>query len=59
MSKRKKSKFLRIRCQKCKNEQVIFSRASTVIKCTKCEEILSEPKGGKAEIKALILEELK
>ena len=53
-----KTKFIKVRCGKCKNEQIIFSNASTNIKCLVCQEILAEPKGGKAEIKADVLEVL-
>ncbi len=50
------SKFIKVRCQKCKNEQVIFANAATTIKCLVCEEVLAESKGGKAEVKAEIVE---
>ena len=53
-----KTKFIKVRCGKCKNEQIIFSNASTNIKCLVCQEILAEPKGGKAEVKADVLEVL-
>lgn len=51
-----KSKFLRVVCPKCKNEQVIFDKSATLVKCLKCGEILAEPTGGKARIKGKILE---
>lgn len=50
------SKFIKIRCNKCKNEQIIFEKASTQVKCLVCGEILAIPKGGKAEIKTTVLE---
>ncbi len=50
------SKFIKIRCKKCKNEQIIFEKASTEIKCLVCGEVLAIPKGGKAKIKATSLE---
>ena len=49
------SKFLRVKCKKCKNEQVIFNKASTVVKCLVCGDILAEPAGGKADIKTKVL----
>ncbi len=52
------SKFIKVRCQKCKNEQIIFDKADKIIKCLVCEEILAEPTGGKAKIMANILEAL-
>jgi len=52
------SKFLKVRCSKCKNEQYIFGKASTVVKCLKCGNVLAVPRGGKAKIKTRILEVL-
>ncbi|MBI4010368.1 MAG: 30S ribosomal protein S27e [Candidatus Aenigmarchaeota archaeon] len=45
------SKFIKLLCRKCKNEQVTFSKASSVVKCLNCEEVLVVPTGGKAEMK--------
>lgn len=56
--KNPESKFIKIRCSKCKNEQVIFGKASTIVKCLVCNEVLAEPSGGKGKIKAQILEVL-
>ncbi|MEK6874293.1 MAG: 30S ribosomal protein S27e [Nanoarchaeota archaeon] len=50
------SKFLKIRCPKCKNEQTMFGKASTVVKCLVCDKTLADPSGGKAKIRARILE---
>lgn len=52
------SKFIKIRCPKCRNEQIMFGKASTNIKCLVCGRVLSETGGGKAKIKARILEVL-
>ena len=52
------SKFIKLRCAKCKNEQIIFGKPSTKIFCLVCEKILAEPSGGKGKIKARILEVL-
>ena len=53
-----KSKFVRVKCNDCENEQVIFNKASSVVKCFICGRTLAEPKGGKAEIKTQTLEVL-
>ncbi len=58
MRKEPTSKFIKIRCPKCKNEQIIFGKASSKVKCLVCEKIISEPTGGKGKIKARILEVL-
>jgi len=51
-------RFIKIRCQSCKHEQIIFEGATTKVKCIMCDNILTEPKGGKAKIKARIIEVL-
>jgi small subunit ribosomal protein S27e len=50
------SKFIRVRCSKCKNEQIIFGKSSCNIKCLVCENIIAESTGGKVKVKARILE---
>ena len=52
------SKFVKIRCPKCKNEQIMFGKTSTKIMCLVCGKILAEPTGGKSKIKARVLEVL-
>lgn len=52
------SKFIKIRCPKCKNEQIMFGKAAMQVKCLVCEKDLAEPTGGRARIKARILEVL-
>ncbi len=52
------SKFIKVRCSKCKNEQIIFGKAATMINCLVCSKPLAEPTGGKTKIKARILEVL-
>jgi len=50
--------FIKVRCNKCKNEQNIFSATSTKVQCLVCNEILAEPTGGKSKIHAKVLENL-
>jgi small subunit ribosomal protein S27e len=52
------SRFVKVRCPKCKNEQIIFGRASTHVMCLVCGKSLAQPVGGKSSIKARILEVL-
>ena len=54
----KKTGFIKIKCHKCGEEMVVFGKASTPVEClnTKCNEVLVIPRGGKAAIKAEILE---
>jgi len=51
-----KSSFIRVRCNDCENEQVLFDRCSTTILCHICGSKLAIPSGGKAKIKGKILE---
>jgi len=54
--KKNDSKFIKVRCKDCENEQVLFNKASTVVSCHICGAKLAIPKGGKAIIKGEILE---
>jgi len=52
-------KFIRVLCLKCRSEQIIFDKASTVVKCLNCGQIIARPTGGKAKLeKVEIIEEL-
>ena len=55
-NKEPESKFVKIRCPKCKNEQIMFGKASLAVQCLVCNKVLAEPIGGKARIKARVLE---
>ena len=56
--KETKTKFIRVRCNKCKNEQNIYSAVTHKVVCLVCEEVLAEPTGGKSRIHAKELEVL-
>ncbi|MCW4025838.1 MAG: 30S ribosomal protein S27e [Candidatus Bathyarchaeota archaeon] len=44
------SNFLRVKCPKCGNEQLIFSNAVNKVTCNVCGEMLASPTGGKTKI---------
>ncbi len=48
---RPRSSFMRVKCLKCGNEQVIFSNATNKITCNVCGSELAEPCGGRVRIK--------
>jgi small subunit ribosomal protein S27e len=50
------SKFIKVRCADCENEQVLFNKASTIVYCHICGTEIAVPSGGKAKIKGEILE---
>ncbi|MBN1792316.1 30S ribosomal protein S27e [Candidatus Woesearchaeota archaeon] len=52
------SRFIKLRCPKCKNEQIVFGKSATTVKCLVCEKVISEPTGGKSRVKARVLEVL-
>ena len=56
MSNETTSKFAKVVCPKCKNEQIVFGKASNNVACLVCNQELVEPTGGKSKIKARILE---
>ncbi len=54
--KQTESHFAKVRCPKCKNEQIIFTKAASNVKCLVCDELLAKSAGGKANILAEIIE---
>jgi small subunit ribosomal protein S27e len=54
-----KGKFVRVRCVRCGNEQVIFGKSSTRVKCGKCNKLLVRVGGGRVRIRAVVREVLK
>ena len=51
-----KSKFIKVRCAECKNEQIIYSNVSTPVTCLVCKKELASPTGGKTKLAGRILE---
>jgi small subunit ribosomal protein S27e len=52
-----RSRFVKVKCPDCENEQMVFEKASTVVKCVVCGRDLATPTGGKASLKAEIVTE--
>ncbi len=52
--------FVRIACKHCSEDQIVFTRATTRIKCFHCGSFLSIPKGGKCKfVDSKVVENLK
>jgi len=49
------SKFVKVKCKKCKNEQVVFERPASAVRCLVCGEVLAKSTGGKAKIKTDVI----
>ena len=54
-----RSAFFKVKCPDCENEQIVFEKASTIVNCVVCGKELATPTGGKANLKAEILANLK
>jgi len=52
------SNFVRVKCSKCGNEQVVFDKPSVAPRCSVCEEILADPTGGKAKLRSEVVQVL-
>ncbi|MFX0075416.1 MAG: 30S ribosomal protein S27e [Candidatus Hermodarchaeota archaeon] len=52
------SRFLRVKCLNCGNQQIIFGCAATDVECLVCGKTLLQSTGGKARILTKILEVL-
>ncbi|MFW9863340.1 MAG: 30S ribosomal protein S27e [Candidatus Thorarchaeota archaeon] len=51
-----RSRFLKVKCLDCENEQIIFAHATNEVKCLKCEKVLAKPSGGKAKLETIARE---
>lgn len=54
----RKSSFYKIKCPSCGNQQIVYSKASSDIKCLACAGELASSTGGKIIIKAKEFAEL-
>jgi len=45
------TKFLKVKCGDCGNEQVVFSKPAMVIPCLVCGAVLALPNGGQVTYK--------
>ena len=45
-----KSNFLRVTCQNCGKEIVVFSHTTTEIKCKNCKTLIAESTGSRAKL---------
>ena len=44
------SKFQKIKCSECEEEQIVYSHTTTVIKCNSCGNPIAQPTGSKAKL---------
>jgi len=55
---RPKSRFIRVKCPDCGNEQVVFDHTATSVKCNVCSTVLAQPTGGKTAVKGEVVASL-
>ena len=53
-----KGRFVKVICFRCGNNQIVYGKASTNVKCFKCNKLLVKSSGGKTKIKTLVSEVL-
>lgn len=53
-----KSRFVKVQCPDCGNEQIIFDHATFTVRCIVCGRVLAQPTGGKAKILGRIVQVL-
>jgi len=51
-----RSRFVKVKCLDCENEQIIFAHAATEVKCLKCDKVLARPSGGRAKLEDIARE---
>ena len=50
-----RGRLLKIKCEDCGSEQVVFDRAATTVQCQVCGATLARPTGGLADIEGEVL----
>jgi len=53
------SKFLKVNCKECEEENIVYSHASMPVTCKSCGNVIAKPTGSKAQIIGKISETLK
>ena len=53
-----KSRFLKVKCNDCGNEQVAFGYPAGEVKCLVCGKAMLQPSGGKAVVNTKIVKVL-
>ncbi len=48
--------FHKVKCPDCENEQIVFSKAATVVNCAVCGTTLARPTGGKSAFEGEVVE---
>ncbi|MFO7927689.1 MAG: 30S ribosomal protein S27e [Halobacteriota archaeon] len=48
--------FIRVRCDDCENEQVLFGKAASTVSCAVCGSTLATPTGGEATLHGDVVE---
>jgi small subunit ribosomal protein S27e len=51
------SKFIKVKCKDCGNEQVAFGRPATAVKCSVCGATLIKTTGGKGIVQGTVVGE--
>jgi small subunit ribosomal protein S27e len=49
------SKFQKVSCNECKEENIVYSHASSEITCKSCGNVIAEPTGAVANIHGKVL----
>ena len=49
------NQFVKVKCKKCKNEQIIFERISRDVECLVCNELLAKSTGGKSKFLGTVI----
>jgi len=50
-----RGRFLKVKCEDCGGEQIVFDRSATTVACQVCGATLARPTGGLAEIEGEVL----
>jgi len=52
------SRFLKVQCNACSNQQTLYNKVAAKVKCLACGKTIAAPTGGKARITGKVVEVL-
>jgi len=51
-----RSRFIKVKCSQCSNEQIVFERPASNVKCRVCGRAIVKSTGGKGKVLGEIIE---
>ncbi len=50
------SKFMKVKCPDCGNEQLVFSNVASTVHCNVCGTVIAQPTGGRSKVRGEVMD---